>query len=137
MDRNHHSAILVAVLLVTPHIHVAETTEYEDADWTDYVKCMGAAGVGGAAATVLGPYAAGLMGFTKAGIAGGSIAAKLMGLSSVSGYGTSAIAYLQSIGAAGLGGGSILTASAASCLAAWNGRKEKKAGCTSQACHKP
>ncbi|GFS06410.1 ISG12a protein [Elysia marginata] len=127
---NFKKFTLFAVLLVTSHVQVVLAEEDSEFAW-DVAKCGAAAVVGGAAMTVLGPAAAAGVGFTKAGIAAGSLAAKLMGLSATAGYGGGIIAGLQSLGAGGAGLASMATGAVTSCGAVLSGgRMNRKKACT-------
>ncbi|XP_048218073.1 interferon alpha-inducible protein 27-like protein 2A [Perognathus longimembris pacificus] len=91
-----------------------------------------AAAVGGGALAVLAvPVALGALGFTSAGIAASSVAAKMMSAAAVANGGGvaagSLVATLQSVGAAGLSTSSnILLGSVGSALGAWVGHLTKK-----------
>ncbi|XP_060257512.1 interferon alpha-inducible protein 27-like protein 2A [Ovis aries] len=91
-----------------------------------------AAVIGGALAVAAVPMVLGAMGFTGAGIAASSIAAKMMSAAAVaSGGGVAAgslVATLPSVGAAGLSTSSnILLGSAGSAIGAWLWGSKKKA----------
>ncbi|XP_026164135.1 interferon alpha-inducible protein 27-like protein 2A isoform X1 [Mastacembelus armatus] len=80
----------------------------------------GAIGVG---AVVAAPYAVGVIGFTKAGIAASSIAAKMMSVAAISNGGGIAagglVATLQSLGAAGVSGAATAAAGGIGAAAGW------------------
>ncbi|XP_058423608.1 interferon alpha-inducible protein 27-like protein 2 [Diceros bicornis minor] len=94
------------------------------------IKRAAAAAVGGALAVGAVPVVLGAMGFTGAGIAASSIAAKMMSAAAIANGGGvapgSLVAILQSVGAAGLSTSSnILLASAGSTFGALLGGSKK------------
>ncbi|XP_040112517.1 interferon alpha-inducible protein 27-like protein 2 [Oryx dammah] len=97
-----------------------------------YAGKTAAAVIGGALAVAAVPVVLGAMGFTGAGIAASSIAAKMMSAAAVANGGGvaagSLVATLQSVGAAGLSTSSnILLGSAGSAIGAWLWGSKKKA----------
>ncbi|XP_076454264.1 uncharacterized protein LOC143289206 isoform X2 [Babylonia areolata] len=86
------------------------------------VKTAGCVAVGLATA-VAAPYVAGTalsaIGFTKTGVAAGSVATTMMSKAWTLGYGTAAVSGMQSAGAAGVG-------ATASIVAGWLGYKAAK-----------
>ncbi|XP_045144074.1 interferon alpha-inducible protein 27-like protein 2A [Echinops telfairi] len=95
------------------------------------MKRVAFAAIGGIVAVASVPVVLGAVGFTSAGIAASSIAAKMMSAAAVAnGGGVAAgtlVATLQSVGAAGLSTSSnILLGTAGSAVGAYMGRSKKK-----------
>ncbi|KAM8780972.1 interferon alpha-inducible protein 27-like protein 2 [Rhynchonycteris naso] len=91
------------------------------------IQLAAAAVIGGVVAVCAVPAVLGAMGFTGAGIAASSVAAKMMSAAAVANGGGvaagSLVATLQSVGAAGLStSANVLLASTGSVLGAWLGR---------------
>ncbi|XP_043345420.1 interferon alpha-inducible protein 27-like protein 2 [Cervus canadensis] len=106
--------------------------ESQGSNFYHYAGKTAAAVIGGALAVGSVPVVLGAMGFTGAGIAASSIAAKMMSAAAVaSGGGVAAgslVATLQSVGAAGLSASSnILLGSAGSVFGMWMWGSKKKA----------
>ncbi|XP_075387657.1 interferon alpha-inducible protein 27-like protein 2A [Tenrec ecaudatus] len=95
------------------------------------MKRVAFATIGGVVAVASAPVVLSALGFTGAGIAASSLAAKMMSAAAVANGGGvaagSLVATLQSVGAAGLSTSSnILLGTAGSALGAYMGRPEKK-----------
>ncbi|XP_076978453.1 interferon alpha-inducible protein 27-like protein 2 [Tamandua tetradactyla] len=94
------------------------------------LKRVAAAAIGGVVAVGAVPLVLSAVGFTSAGIAASSVAAKMMSAAAIANGGGvtagSLVATLQSVGAAGLSTSSnILLGSAGSALGAWLGNSKK------------
>ncbi|XP_069415462.1 interferon alpha-inducible protein 27-like protein 2 [Ovis canadensis] len=104
----------------------------EGSNFYHYAGKTAAAVIGGALVVAAVPVGLGALGFTGAGIAASSIAAKMMSVAAVANGGGvaagSLVATLQSVGAAGLSTSSnILLGSAGSAIGAWLWGSKKKA----------